>query len=110
MARNKRKKRGKGVPALIKCGDHKWAPWAIICIHLLERPEATVWLPLENKDNREVDFDYICPACADRRDRLGGFDKMIDFLRPICIHCLRWLRHRAGLDDTAPTPGNAPDH
>jgi len=85
-------------PNLIRCADHTWAPWAIICIHLMERPETTEWLPIENNDDREVDFDYICPDCEDRRERLGGYDKMLDFLRPVCIHCLRHLRERAGLE------------
>ena len=88
----------KKAPNLIQCADHTWAPWAIICIHLMERPETTEWLPIENDDDREVDFDYICRACAERRDRLGSYDKMIEFLRPVCIHCLRDLRQRAGLD------------
>ena len=89
------------VPNLIECGDHKWAPWAIVCIHLLENPTTTEWIPLENnRDGREVDFDYICPWCDDKVEELGSWDKMLDYLRPVCIHCVRHLRKKAGLEES----------
>ncbi len=83
---------------LIQCKNHLWAPWSILCIHLIERPETTEWLNIKRDDGDEVEFDYICPWCDKKREKLGSYDKMIEFLRPVCIHCVRDLRQKAGLE------------
>jgi hypothetical protein len=84
----------KGVPKLIQCGDHKWAPWAIICCHLMDNPEDHEWCPIEVNDGREVDNDYVCPECFEAHFEQGE-PHDIDKLRAVCIHCLRHLHEKA---------------
>ena len=79
---------------LIQCGDHNWAPWSIVCIHLVNK-ESTEWIPIES-NNPEVDYDWICPACDEFQQQYiteeTSTDEVIKDLRPACIHCVRQLR------------------
>lgn len=89
---------------LIQCGDHLWAPYAIVCVHLLTG-ESREWelIPLGDEDTREIDGDFLCPSCADIHQEINeaGRDYTedeIDKLRPVCIHCCRRLRKRYDLN------------
>jgi hypothetical protein len=71
------------VPKLIQCADGKWAPWVVVCRHLLDG-EADEWFQLPQPDGGEV-FDYMCRECF-----LKGPDNVgIDDLRACCFHCIR---------------------
>ena len=74
---------------LIQCGDHKWAPWSIVCVHLLEGSSRT-WRRLTNPDP-EVDYDWFCPECLKRVDEDPDD---ISNLHAVCMHCVRRLRRR----------------
>lgn len=74
---------------LIRCGGHGFAPWHIVCVHLVEGTSKDwVAIPLRPDDGREVDSDWLCPDCADEYD--AGIN--IDKLKPVCMHCVRKLR------------------
>lgn len=71
---------------LIRCGDHSLAPWAIVCVHILDGTADDV-VPIPQADGSEVEFDWLCPQCyADLAAENG-----VDDLRYVCIHCLRGL-------------------
>lgn len=73
-------------PLTIKCGDHKQAPWAVVCVHLLEGTSRE-WISIRST-HPEVEFDWACPKCLPKEDVSLVFDD----LRPICIHCVQRLR------------------
>ena len=75
---------------LIQCADHKWAPWSIVCIHLVDG--GTDWNPVPN-EMPEVDYDWLCDVC---RNKYPDVD--VDDLKSICIHCVRELQSKAGVD------------
>lgn len=77
---------------LIQCGDHSYAPWSIVCVHLIGG--ATDWCPVPS-DHPEVDHDWHCSQC---RDQCPDVD--IDDLQAICIHCVRELQREAGIVDS----------
>ena len=72
---------------LIQCADHKWAPWSIVCKHLVEGTSDD-WRPIPSS-SLEVDFDWMCPACESDHER---DQDDVENLRAICIHCVRKLR------------------
>ena len=76
---------------LIQCADHKWAPWSLVCVHLVKG--STDWNAVPNDDSPEVDFDWFCSEC---RCKLPDVD--VDDMRAICIHCVRELQVKAGID------------
>jgi hypothetical protein len=39
---------------LIQCGDHKWAPWSCVCVHLLADPRLE-WVTLEAEPGEQSD-------------------------------------------------------
>ena len=81
---------------LIQCADHKWAPWSIICTHLMDG-SSRVWLPLESS-LPEVDHDWMCPVCIEGHDEEASADDSdTQHLHAICIHCVRSLRKRYDL-------------
>ena len=69
---------------LIECGDHKYAPGVIVCVHLFDGTSHE-WCRLPNEDG-EMD-DWVCPACFERLPELG-----VDDLKMVCMHCARALR------------------
>jgi hypothetical protein len=71
---------------LIKCADHKYVPWGIVCVHLCEKT-ATEWLPVPQEPDSECENDWLCPECVTRYP-----DLPLDDLRAVCIHCIRELR------------------
>lgn len=71
---------------LIQCGDHKMAPWSVVCIHLIQS-ESNEWIPIEST-SPEVDYDWTCPECVPEPNK----EINIENLRPVCIHCVRKLR------------------
>lgn len=77
------------VPKVIECANHQFAPWAVLCIHLIENPKLQ-WISVEVDDGREVENDYICAECY--KQHMSGNDP-VDDIRPICIHCVRKLKN-----------------
>jgi hypothetical protein len=75
---------------LIQCADHKWAPWSVVCVHLINGE--TDWNPVPN-EMPEVDYDWLCTDCRSKHP-----DLELDDLKAICIHCVRELQARAGVD------------
>lgn len=73
---------------LIRCGDHKLAPWSIVCIHLINGTSQE-WTPVQ-QPNDSGEFDWVCPDCDAKMDE--GIVSMVPLLRPVCIHCVRKLR------------------
>jgi len=71
---------------LIQCGDHSFAPWCCVCVHLLDG-SAKQWCPVPIGDEGEVESDWVCPDCLTRCPDLEPND-----LRAVCMHCLRRLR------------------
>jgi len=77
---------------LVRCGDHNYAPWCCICVHLLDG-SSREWRPVPTGDDAsEVENDWVCPECLNRFKDLNAND-----LRCVCIHCARQLR-MAGSD------------
>ena len=70
---------------LISCGDHKLAPWSIVCVHLMNQMSKD-WVPIKS-NHPEVDFDWVCTECA---KTISNPD--IENLRCVCIHCTQQLR------------------
>lgn len=77
---------------LIQCSDHQWAPWSLVCVHLVNG--GTDWNAVPNDDSPEVDFDWLCDECYRKQP-----DVNVDDLRAICIHCVRVLQAKAGVTD-----------
>jgi hypothetical protein len=82
---------------LIQCGDHKWAPWSIVCTHLVSG-DSREWVPVPST-NPEVEYDWLCPDCVrTHEDVVGGDndaeDELLPKLKAICIHCVRELRRQ----------------
>lgn len=82
---------------LIQCGDHSYAPWHVICVHLMEG-QSREWLTL-NSNNPELDYDYLCPDCMELHEQ--GKDDL-DKLRCACMHCVRDIRKQMGIPDDPP--------
>jgi hypothetical protein len=80
------------VPLVILCGDHSYAPWAIVCIHLINDP-SNQWCKIEVVDGREVDGDWVCPDCYDKHQ---AGDDPVDQLVPLCMHCVNHLKQQHG--------------
>jgi len=77
---------------LIQCADHKWAPWSLACVHLVNG--APDWTAVPNDDSPEVDLDWLCIECHRKHPEVD-----VDDLRAICIHCVRELQTKAGVAD-----------
>lgn len=77
---------------LIKCSDHKLAPWSIVCTHLING-QSREWKHLDS-NNPEVDHDWLCPDCMTQyiNENRQNLKTDITHLRPVCIHCVRKLR------------------
>ena len=71
--------------ALIQCGDHKYAPAVVLCVHLCD-VRSSEWCPIPSGEP-EVEHDWLCPECLARMDDLS-----VDDLRTVCIHCVRELQ------------------
>ncbi len=69
---------------LIRCGDQKYAPAVIVCVHLFNG-ESRKWCQISTP-GQEVD-DWLCPECLARIYTLG-----VEDVRSICMHCARKLR------------------
>jgi hypothetical protein len=73
---------------LIRCGDHKLAPWSIVCVHLLDGSSMD-WNAVPQEEEAEMD-DYFCNACME------GDDIPLEEMRAICIHCVRNIQKQGG--------------
>jgi hypothetical protein len=77
-----------GVPKLIQCGDHKLAPWSVVCIHLLNGSSED-WQRLPGEDGNQD--DWLCPVCAAK----GAEHVPVEELKAVCIHCVREMQARS---------------
>lgn len=76
---------------LIRCGDHQWAPWCVVCVHLATGTSHQ-WQRVEGTDNNQD--DWVCRECLAK-----GLDTLTaDDLKAICIHCVREMQARDGFD------------
>jgi hypothetical protein len=75
-------------PKLIQCGDHKMAPWSVVCIHLLDGISEE-WLRQPGEDGDQD--DWLCPSCAAK----GAEQVPVEELKAVCIHCVRELQARS---------------
>jgi len=77
---------------LIKCSDHRLAPWSIVCTHLMTG-QSKEWKPIHS-NNPEVDNDWLCPEC--HQTHMHALDHNLEedltHLRAVCIHCVHKLR------------------
>lgn len=73
------------VPLVIQCGDHRYAPYSLVCIHLRDG-QSNDWCPVEVTDSREVESDWVCESCRDlHRQNID----ITNHLQIVCINCLR---------------------
>ncbi len=79
-------------PKLIQCGDHSWAPYSIICVHLMTG-ESHEWIKLDS-DHPEVEYDFVCPSCDEWHADEQLTEDQLNLLKVVCIHCIRQLRQR----------------
>lgn len=79
------------VPKLIQCGDHQWAPWCVVCVHLATGASHQ-WERIAGEDGNQD--DWVCPACLAKMPD----DIIVENLKAICIHCVRVLQARDGFD------------
>lgn len=70
-------------PSLVKCADHKYAPWCVVCTHVFTKT-ATAYVRVPGGMAQQD--DYLCPACYESGPGLG-----VDDLKCVCIHCARNL-------------------
>ena len=75
---------------LVQCGDHGYAPWGIVCIHIVEGTAKEI-VPIPRDKESEVENDWLCLECAERHFGPNAQAGDIDDLRCVCIHCLREL-------------------
>lgn len=72
---------------LILCGDHKYAPWCIVCNHLADgTAKEFVRVPMSEAGDGQLD-DWLCPECFQK----GPHGLTTDDLQSVCIHCARRL-------------------
>jgi len=83
MKKKKKNKRAKK-KNLIRCGDHKYAPWCVVCVHVLNgTTQECVRVPMGEGEQD----DWLCPECFKKGpDGLGLGD-----IRCVCIHCAQRL-------------------
>jgi hypothetical protein len=74
---------------MLLCRDHKYAPGAIVCRHLVEG-SSHAWVQLPAQNGEEMD-DWLCRECFLK----GPSHLSVDDLLYICIHCVRDLRRRS---------------
>lgn len=69
---------------LIRCADHSYAPWGIVCRHIVEGTAKTAFA-IPQTPPSEVEYDWICEECYKRHP-----DKhKIKDLRAVCCHCIK---------------------
>ena len=73
---------------LIECRDHRFAPYAATCVHVIQRT-ATDVVPVRCGEGGEVEYDWLCPQCHKKYflDNEDTWD--VDDIVVVCIHCLR---------------------
>ena len=77
------------VPQLIECTDHNFAPWCLICTHLVFQ-ESKIAVVLPNDHIQEVDYDWLCPECFEIFQEEGA-DPLMDVMKCVCMHCANHL-------------------
>jgi hypothetical protein len=69
---------------LIKCGDHSYAPWCIVC-RCIYYGTAKEYVRIPMGEGQQD--DYLCPKCFDK----GPEGHTLDDIRAVCIYCARKL-------------------
>jgi hypothetical protein len=72
------------LPALLRCAKDGWAPWGLVCRHLIDGT-ATEWIPVPPTDFVDTSNDWLCLACW----RKGPDDLRLEDVMSLCIHCIR---------------------
>lgn len=67
----------KNYTKLIQCGDHSYAPWGVVCTHIIEGSASEI--VQMNPD--EGSNDWLCTECAKEMN--------IENMECVCIHCIR---------------------
>ena len=74
------------VPTLIQCEDDGWAPWSVVCNHLLDSETPIEFLysvgPTHHPEGLR---DAACLKCWEHYQETGDYSEM----RPVCMHCAR---------------------
>ena len=83
---------------LIECRDHKFAPWSIVCRHLVTG-RSREWIRVEGSGEPDdlTDEDWVCPECFEKHFGQPHDEPSEDDLKDlqaICMHCVRKLRKR----------------
>jgi hypothetical protein len=89
---------------LIQCGDHGWAPWSLVCVHLVDGAKARKRLrfvlsdanPIHPEGNR----DALCLTCFENGVFNKPAEELFDLVLPICLECgSRVLSHHEEVKD-----------
>ena len=72
---------------LVQCGDHKFAPGVLVCVHLLDGTSHE-WCRCEVEGEEEC--YWFCPECFERLPKLVSDD-----LKTLCMHCARERREHS---------------
>lgn len=81
-------------PSLIECGNHEFAPWSILCVHLSQNGSSQ-WNSIPIGDSSlEVENDWLCDGCMELYNSLTPETEgeLISVLRPVCMHCVHRLQ------------------
>jgi hypothetical protein len=86
-------------PKLIRCGDHGFLPWGIVCVHVVEGT-ATEVVAVPREDGNETEYDWLCRQCYEHLDEEDDDEDLL----VACIHCLREFiePYRVNMDDLEP--------
>lgn len=82
MAAKKKSKRR----LMVQCGDHKWAPAAIVCVHLV-KGKSKEFHTLEGEG---CEYDRVCTECLKKLPDISPDDLMC-----LCMHCIRQIEESA---------------
>lgn len=84
------------IATVVTCDRHGINPYHVVCRHVIYDPLVS-WEEVEvgDDDGREVNNDWLCPACADANDADAN---NLDDLMIVCMMCVREIRESRGLD------------
>jgi hypothetical protein len=75
---------------LIQCGDHSFAPWSIMCVHVMEHTAEKAVAVDKDDPLDENEYDWICPDCYKECFLRDEDDEVpLDNLRAVCMHCAK---------------------
>lgn len=86
---------------LMQCRKHGYAPWGVVCVHILTRTAEEAICYQADDGSRLVDY-WFCPECFERYVGKGANPKVSDADRDLvaaCVHCLPEVLSPYGDDD-----------